>query len=188
MKYQHNRLGLSFLVAIMLFGLSLCHTYAQEPVQAVAYFTSCSSTEIFGLATLTERPSSEGVKLVDISIIAFGLSEGKHAVHIHETGECSPCSAANGHFDPGPNGNSSPDGNHPYHSGDLINLDVTNGVGVMQTTTNRVTLSPGPLTVFDKDGSAIIIHTNPDIYCPDGEAAGCAGGTREACGIIQLRK
>src|SRR5262249_51445927 len=142
MKNQPKHLALSLVIASMVFGFSLCHAYAQQPVQAVAYFTSCTTTDVFGLATLTERPSAEGIKQVDISIIAFGLSEGKHAVHIHQTGACSPCSAANGHFDPGPSGNPNPDGNHPYHSGDLINLEVVGGVGLMQTTTNRVTLSP----------------------------------------------
>jgi superoxide dismutase, Cu-Zn family len=117
-----------------------------------------------------------------------GLADGKHAVHLHETGACEPCSAAKGHFDPGPHGFTSPDGNHPYHSGDLINLEVSKGEGVLHTTTSRVTLSPGPLSLFDADGSAFIIHTNSDTYCPEGEAKGCAGGSRDACGVIQLSK
>ena len=54
----------------------------------------------------------------------------------------------------------------------------------MQTLTSRVTLSPGPLSVFDEDGSAVIIHVDPDSYCPEGEAKGCAGGARAACGVI----
>jgi Cu-Zn family superoxide dismutase len=93
---------------------------------------------------------------------------------------------AGGHFDPGPSGNPSPDGNHPFHSGDLINVEVKRGFGVMRTTTSRITLSPGPLSVFDVDGSAIIIHALPDTYCPGGEVAGCAGGARAACGKIEL--
>jgi Cu/Zn superoxide dismutase len=50
-----------------------------------------------------------------------------------------------------------------------------------------VTLSPGRLSILDEDGSAFIIHTNPDTYC-DEEAdlkKGCAGGSRDACGIIR---
>jgi len=115
-----------------------------------------------------------------------GLSDGKHAVHVHAVGLCAPCSMAGGHFDPGPSGNPSPDGNHPFHSGDLINIDVKRGFGAMRTTTSRITLSPGPLSVFDLDGSAIIIHGLPDTYCPGGEVAGCAGGARAACGKIEL--
>jgi hypothetical protein len=64
--------------------------------------------------------------------------------------------------------------------------DARNGVGTLRTTTTRVTLSPGPLSVFDGNGSAIIIHVSPDSYCPDGVVAGCAGGARAACGVIVL--
>jgi Cu-Zn family superoxide dismutase len=129
-----------------------------------------------------------------------GLADGKHAVHIHETGACEPCDAAKGHHDPGPFGQTRPDSaqdtapagdiNHPFHMGDLINLEVENGQGAMSHTTNRVTLSAGRLSLFDEDGSAFIIHTREDTYC-DQESdlkKGCAGGPRDACGIIRLVK
>jgi Cu-Zn family superoxide dismutase len=57
-------------------------------------------------------------------------------------------------------------------------------MGVLQTTTSRVTLSAGPISIFDENGSAFIIHTNEDSYCPEGVTKGCAGGSRDACGII----
>ena len=155
-----------------------------DAVKAYAEIQSCNETTVSGRAELKEHPSTEGVKLVDITLSVQGLPDGKHAVHIHETGTCSPCSAAKGHFDPGPASNSSPDGNHPFHSGDLINIEVKNGKGKVSTTTSRVTLSAGPLGLFDADGSAFIVHVDPDSYCPEGEAKGCAGGARAACGII----
>ena len=155
-------------------------------VRALAKIVGCTTPNtIGGSVWLRERPSTEGVKLVDLVMRVRGLPDGKHAVHIHEFGLCQPCSAAGGHFDPGPASNPSPDGNHPFHSGDLVNIDVKNGRGVLRTTTSRVTLSPGPLSVFDLDGSAFIIHVNPDTYCPGGEVAGCAGGARAACGVIE---
>jgi superoxide dismutase, Cu-Zn family len=154
-------------------------------VRALAKISGCTDPAISGTARLFERASSEGVKLVDIAIKVSGLPDGKHAVHIHAAGACHPCSAALGHFDPGPFGSTSPDGNHPFHSGDLININVQNGRGFLRTTTSRITLSPGPLSVHDADGSAFIIHVNPDTYCPSGEIAGCAGGARAACGVIE---
>lgn len=158
----------------------------QEPLRAVAAIKSCTDDPaVKGRLELVERPSLEGVKLVDVTLQVQGLSDGKHAVHIHEAGNCTPCSEAKGHFDPGPAGKSSPDGNHPYHSGDLVNVEVKGAVGTMKTTTSRITLSPGPLSVFDQDGSSIIIHTDPDTYCPEGEIKGCAGGARAACGVIE---
>ena len=154
-------------------------------VFASAEIQSCSDAAVTGSAVLVEESSDEGVKVVEVALKVRGLPDGKHAVHIHETAACEPCGAAQGHFDPGPFGFTSPDGNHPFHSGDLINIEVKGSVGVLKTLTTRVTLSDGPLGLFDSDGSAFIIHVNPDSYCPNGEEAGCAGGARAACGIIE---
>jgi superoxide dismutase, Cu-Zn family len=177
----------AYLLGGLTLFLAICCTAgnAEALVSGSAIISGCTDPAVSGFGLLVEAPSSEGVKLVTVTLAVSGLPDGKHAVHIHETGNCTPCSAANGHFDPGPASNSSPDGNHPYHSGDLINLEVRNGFGVLNTVTSRVTLSPGPLSVFDGDGSAFIIHVNPDTYCPDGPVAGCAGGARAACGIIR---
>ena len=161
---------------------------------ASAKIHACDTNQFLGVAFLYERDSDEGVKEVDVTIrIREGnnvLSEGRHGVHIHEVADCTQtCAAAAGHFDPGPDGNSSPDGNHPFHLGDLVNIQIAdNGLGSLHSTTSRVTLSPGPLSVFDADGSAVIIHTGEDTYCPNGPVAGCAGGARAACGIIERPK
>lgn len=157
---------------------------------AMAVIHGCEDKNIIGTALLRERPSEEGIKQVEVAMVVRGLSDGQHAVHIHETASCDPCSAAKGHHDPGPFGKTTPDApdfNHPFHAGDLINIDVQDGVGVMHTLTSRVTLSAGRLSIFDEDGSAFIIHTNKDTYC-DQESElqkGCAGGARDACGIIR---
>ncbi|MCY4655551.1 MAG: superoxide dismutase family protein [Gammaproteobacteria bacterium] len=169
---------------ISLFGI-----YSQAQQTAHAVIQSCSDPDlVIGEAMLEEQDSEEGIKVVNVrlSIDKPHLTSGKHAVHIHENAVCEPCGDAKGHFDPGPMSNSSPDGNHPFHSGDLINIEINDeGIGEMSTSTTRVTLSPGPLSLFDENGSAFIVHVDPDTYCPEGEAAGCAGGARAACGIIQ---
>lgn len=166
-------------------------------MKATAEIKGCTDPAIHGTAVLTEEVTPEGIKQVTVEMTVKGLSDGKHAVHIHEVGACEPCSAAKGHHDPGPYGQSRPDSagdevpakdiNHPYHMGDLINIESKGGIGTMTTTTNRVTLSPGTLTIMDADGSAFIIHTNPDTYCDEESdlKKGCAGGSRDACGIIQ---
>jgi len=175
----------------LLFAASSClvlNAQADEPKKggAVIYLCGEENTSPIGTATLVENSSNEGIKQVDVNItITSGLAVGKHGVHIHETASCTPCGDAGGHFDPGPESNSSPDGNHPFHSGDLNNIVINeNGIGILQTTTSRVTLSESPLSIFDENGSAFIIHTNEDSYCPEGVVAGCAGGSRDACGII----
>jgi Cu-Zn family superoxide dismutase len=180
-SHLFTALGIAFI-------LCLCCSAAANAGEigefAVATLTGCTDPAVTGFAILHERPSAEGVKVVDVGLTIVGLPDGKHGVHIHEVANCTPCGAAGGHFDPGPNGNSSPDGNHPFHLGDLINVNVKSGVGILATTSTRVTLSAGPLSVFDADGSAFIVHVNADTYCPAGVVAGCAGGARAACGII----
>ncbi len=173
---------------------------ADAPRTATAEIKGCGNAAVTGTARLTEQLTAEGVKEVVVELEVRGLPDGKHAVHIHEVGQCEPCSAAGGHHDPGPAGQSHPDTgstavpatdiNHPFHMGDLINLDSRNGTGKLRHTTNRVTLSPGRLGLFDADGSSIVVHTQPDTYC-DQEAElekDCAGGAREACGVILAAK
>jgi Cu-Zn family superoxide dismutase len=191
MKKFRNR---ALAAAALLMGMTA--TAGADDVQATAEIKGCTDPGISGKATLTEKTSPEGIKEVTVKMKVKGLTDGKHAVHIHEVGACEPCGAAKGHHDPGPFGQSRPDSagdevpagdiNHPYHMGDLINIEVSNGVGTMMHTTNRITLSPGLLSILDDNGSSFIIHTNPDTYC-DEEAdlkKGCAGGSRDACGII----
>jgi len=171
-----------------------------DGMRAEADMKGCTNASITGKASLVEQVTPEGVKEVTVELRMTGLPDGKHAVHIHETAACDPCAAAGGHHDPGPFGQSRPDTasdvvpaadiNHPFHMGDLINLDVKDGVGTMKHTTSRVTLSPGRLSVFDADGSSIIVHTHADTYCDEETdlKKGCAGGPREACGIIKAVK
>ncbi len=178
---------MALAVTILFMGSNdFADARSKSKKRAEAQINGCTDSGISGKAKLKERWSEEGVKLVNIKIWVTGLSDGKHAVHIHETAQCQPCGAAQGHFDPGPHGFSNPDGNHPFHSGDLINIESKNGNAFMETTTSRITLSPGPLSIFDNNGSAFIIHTNMDTYCPDGIVKGCAGGSRDACGIIEM--
>jgi Cu-Zn family superoxide dismutase len=116
------------------------------------------------------------------------LKPGKHAVHIHEMGDCSGgFKCAGGHFDPGPAKNSDPDVNHPFHAGDLPNIVINeNGVGALEAITTRVTLSPGPLSILEPlEGTSLMIHANEDPYRGGESKSGVSGGPRIACGIIK---
>ena len=180
------------VVCASALGLALV-SLAAAPSQAVtlrkakATITSCTDGSPVGSLLLVERPSSEGVKIVEVFLGAQNLTPGSHAVHVHAVANCTPCSAAGSHLDLGPHGHNVPvTENHPYHSGDLVNLRVgSDGKGSLITTTSRIALSPGNLSLFDADGSSVIIHALPDAYCPDPTDPNCAGGARAACGIIQ---
>lgn len=142
---------------------------------------------ITGTAEFVETTMDTGSD-VSVTITAKGLTPGLHGVHLHAIGKCEPpaFTAAGGHFDPGPAGNTDPDANHPFHMGDIPNLRVgADGSGTLHARTTRVTLSDGPLTLFDADGSAVIVHGNPDQGVTGEPKSGVSGGPRLACGVIQ---
>jgi Cu-Zn family superoxide dismutase len=166
-----------------------------EVVRARATITGPPGSEIKGEVIFDELEGNTPVPGVRIEARITGpanrLAPGPHGLHIHQTGDRGSCvppyEGARGHFDPGPSSNPDPDVNHPFHLGDVPNLVVDEkGVGVMKATTSRITLSPGPLTLFDADGSAIIVHEKPDQGIPGAAKSGVSGGPRIACGVIQL--
>lgn len=165
--------------------------FVQPPVPPPTFTAAkalISGSGITGAVSMVQTPI-----FVAVDVYIKGdpkiLTPGLHGVHIHEKGSCQanaqpPFSSAGGHFDPGPNGNST-EANHPYHTGDLANIQVdANGVGVIKIVTTRFTLSQGPLSLFDSDGSAIIVKQLPDQMKAGGTAAE-AGGAGIACGVIQ---
>jgi superoxide dismutase, Cu-Zn family len=143
---------------------------------------------ITGTAEFVESQQGSG-KLVTITVSASGLKPGEHGMHLHAVGKCTPdFAAAGGHFDPGPTSNPDPDANHPYHMGDIPQLTAAaSGKATLKFVTTRVTLSDGPLSLFDADGSAIIIHGNPDQGITGEPRSGVSGGPRVACGVIEKK-
>ncbi len=111
-----------------------------------------------------------------------GVPEGWHGFHIHETGSCDPdFSAAGGHYDPTGIGHGVlHEGGH--HPGDTVNIYAhSDGTANADQYTVDATLGAGTTTLFDADGSAIIVHAAPDSYGADPGA-----GARIACGVITL--
>jgi Cu-Zn family superoxide dismutase len=151
-----------------------------------------SGPDVSGTATFTEYDVG-GWKYVHLRLEIEGdpkvFAAGKHAVHIHEKGdcECDGFKCAGGHFDPGPSGNSDPDANHGYHAGDLPSIVVDkNGKGVLEAITTRVTLSDGPVSILQpSEGTSLMVHANPDPYKPGETGSGYSGGPRLACGRIE---
>ncbi|MDQ3069314.1 MAG: superoxide dismutase family protein [Acidobacteriota bacterium] len=149
---------------------------------------------ITGTVTLSEVMNAQvvheghdtGTRAVEITVTVRGLTPGAHGFHLHAVGKCDPdFTAAGGHLDPGPAGNTDPDANHPFHMGDLPNLVAdASGTARLKATTTRVTLSDGPLSVFDADGTAFIVHGKPDQGKTGEPKSGLSGGPRVACGVI----
>jgi len=166
--------------AIALIGFAAAGEAQQKPATA-----EIKGEGINGSATLSERKEGAAT-VVSVTVRVKGLKPGKHGVHLHAVGKCEPdFAAAGGHFDPGPAGNPDPDANHPFHMGDIPNIEVgADGSGTLQAVTTRVTLSEGPLSIFDADGTAIIIHGNEDQGTTGPSKSGVSGGPRVACGVF----
>jgi Cu-Zn family superoxide dismutase len=158
-------------------------------IRAQALMTGPSGVE--GVVYFTESPVDKYGPVSEVSVVAHitGLVPGLHGFHVHENGICEPpaFASAGGHFDPGPFGSSTPvDANHPYHAGDLAQLEANPGeVAHLEYETSRFTLRQNPgnqLSLFDANGSAVIVHQNPDLGLNG--VLGASGGPRVACGII----
>jgi len=112
-----------------------------------------------------------------------GLPPGERAFHIHAVGKCeAPFDSAGPHFNPGGHKHGALSG--PGHAGDMPNLHVPqSGELTIEVLNTAVTLEKGkPNSLFDGDGSSIVIHDKADDYKtdPTGNA-----GDRIACGVIQ---
>ena len=108
---------------------------------------------------------------------------GKHAIHIHEKGDCSDRgNAAGGHYNPSgnPHGYAPKDFPLKAHPGDMGNWDVdVDGTGKLKV--HMPELGLAARARYDIRGLAVILHEKEDDF---GQPTGNAGG-RIACGVIQ---
>ena len=166
----------SCVLAVVVLGLAAGRVVYAGDVAVVANMVGPDG-ESLGTVTLTQTPQG-----VLVAAELQGLTPGAHGFHIHETGSCSPdFKAAGGHFNPH-------DASHGYahegqpHAGDMPNV-YTNSDGTAQADVLNplVTLEEGAAgSLFDGDGSAVIVHAQGDSY---GDEAGA--GDRVACGVVE---
>ncbi|MFB6286198.1 MAG: superoxide dismutase family protein [Candidatus Bipolaricaulia bacterium] len=169
---------LSAMVALALTAM-LAPTVGAVGERAVAELYN-SDNELVGLAFFEQVSEST----VRITGPVEGLSSGPHGVHIHETGTCEPpdFTSAGGHFNPtgAEHGLDNPNG---PHAGDLPNLNAPgDGRTWLEYETDRISLTEGPASLFDEDGSAIVIHAGKDDQQTNPSGA---SGDRVACGEIR---
>lgn len=135
-----------------------------------------------GNVDLTDTPN--GV-LISARFNPGALPAGEHAIHIHEKGDCSDTEkfeSAGGHYNPaGAEHGYLPEGGP--HVGDLPNIVAVEGQPTEVEHFNAmVRLGEGDAPIFDADGSALVVHANPDDYQsqPSGNA-----GDRIACAELK---
>lgn len=147
------------------------------------------------VGTVTFRESGD---TIEVTVAVGGLEPGFHGLHVHAVGLCEPESSppddpdsvgaflsAGGHLGVG-------DSDHGDHTGDLPSLYVAeNGEGQLITVTDRLTADE----LLDEDGSAVIVHADPDNFAhiperyapqgPDEQTLGTGdAGDRLACGVV----
>lgn len=135
-----------------------------------------------GMVMLQDTPSG-----VLVTTEATGLPAGEHGFHFHEKGACDAAqkfTTAGAHFTAGKTQHGLLMATH--HGGDMPNAYVgADGVLKTQALNTGVTLAAGAKSLFDADGSALVIHAKPDDYKtqPSGDA-----GDRIACAVVAAPK
>ena len=175
--------GLALCAATMT--LASCAS-APSPLNrvAVGYATiSNAAGERRGTAELWQDID----RIVHVDVQLTGLPPGPHGIHFHEVGKCEPEGAtafasAGSHFNPlgRQHGLDNPAG---PHGGDAPNFTInSDGNGRASFNTDRISLTDGSTSLFDGDGSAIVIHAAADdqITQPSGNS-----GARIACGVVK---
>lgn len=125
-----------------------------------------------GTATLREAPSG-----LVLDIEASGLPPGTHGAHLHAVGRCDgpDFASAGPHWNPAgrKHGLENPEG---HHAGDLPNQQVGPDGKLAGS------IAPIASGVLDSNGSALIIHAQPDdnVTDPSGNS-----GSRIACAAFE---
>ena len=176
-----------YLLISLALGISSAAAFtAQTPTGTTGTAPAAATTAALvdtqgrsvGQASLQQTPNGLLVKLE-----LRNAPPGTHALHIHQVGRCEGPSfeSAGGHVGPGDKGHGFLNSRGP-HAGDLPNIEVpTTGQLSVEHLVKDVTLDPGPASLLDADGSALVIHMDKDDYATD--PAG-KSGNRIACGTI----
>lgn len=124
-------------------------------------------------------------KTVAMTANMTGLTEGKHAIHIHESADCSSADgkSTGGHWNPTAQPHGKWGNDTGYHKGDIGNFDVAaDGIGKVEFSTDEWCIGCGD---ENKDilGKAIIVHQGTDDYTS--QPSGAAGARVSCAGIIE---
>lgn len=164
-------------VALVTTAVSVAPAVAQQEPEMAAR-AEVMDTDGNSLGTVTVNETASGVPLVIVAL--NDLPEGTHAIHLHETGDCSAedFSSAGDHIagdaEHGVNAQGGP------HPGDLPNA-VVGSDGALNLELFAAGLDIEGM-VMDDDGAAFVVHSGEDDYAsqPSGDS-----GDRIACGVFE---
>lgn len=165
---------------LILLATVFFNSCAENKTTAVVNIQAKSNSNVSGTVTFTEV---NGKVMMDAKL--SGLTPGNHAIHIHETGDCSAPDgkSAGGHWNP-TNKNHGKWMQDPFHIGDIGNLvadEQGNGSISRETDLWCIDCEDSNKNIISK---AIIIHAGPDDFSsqPSG-----AAGPRVGCGEIVVK-
>lgn len=169
------------LITMLRGGCAAAVLFAAAPAVAQTAKAELKTPKGASLGTVDLNETPNGVLL---HVRLKGAPAGTHGFHIHAVGKCEggDFASAGGHFNPrGHKHGLMTQGGH--HAGDLPNLTVAaSGELMAELVAASVTLKPGePNSLFDQDGSAIVLHDKADDHKTD--PAGDSG-PRIACGVV----
>lgn len=161
-------------------GINAENTNTQKSVISANLLNN--DKEIIGKITV----SGDDAGGVNLNVTASSISPGAHGMHFHQKADCSASDfkSAGGHINPMKmqHGLKNPDG---PDNADMENAVADeNGMVDLERMNPRVSMTGGGglPALLDADGSALVIHINPDdqVTQPIGGA-----GARIACAEIQ---
>ncbi|GAA4046040.1 superoxide dismutase family protein [Parerythrobacter jejuensis] len=159
--------------------LASCSTASQLPTERLGSATVSLSN---GVPAGTAQLLATG-DIVSLTVAVSGIPAGPHGFHLHTTGRCERpgFQSAGGHLNPTGEGHGLED-DDGSHLGDLPNLVAQSTGLTTKTVMLRGTRQMILTELFDQDGTAVMIHADPD----DGtsEPSGNAG-RRIACGVLK---
>ena len=120
---------------------------------------------------------------VIVNVAATGLAPGTHGIHLHAVGSCTApdFASAGAHLNPHAmqHGTANPAGSH---LGDLPNRVIdSRAVGAVSAKL-RDDRTRAESELFDADGTAVVIHADPDDYKTDPSGN---SGKRIACAVLK---
>lgn len=121
---------------------------------------------------------------VTMTAVLGGLSEGTHAIHIHDKADCSSADgkSTGGHWNPTAQPHGAWGDATGYHKGDIGNFKAdANGNGTITFSTNEWCIGCDDATK-DITGKAIIVHQGTDDL--KSQPSGAAGARISCGGII----
>lgn len=139
-----------------------------------------SDSNVEGTVTFQE---SDGT--VSMTANMTGLTEGSHAIHIHQTADCSSADgkSTGGHWNPTAQPHGKWGDEAGYHKGDIGNFEVAaDGVGTVEFSTDQWCIGCGDETK-DIVGKAVIVHQGTDDFTS--QPSGAAGARVSCAGIIE---